>query len=93
MQITESTKRKYFSKSEKISILNQIESSEMTINQIARMYNIHPMTIYKWKRKMHIIEDSLENLSAVLLENRTLKEENKIIKKNLKQGKLKIRKK
>ena len=57
MQTIDSTKRKYFSKSEKNSILNQIESSEMTINQIASMHNIHPMTIYKWRRKMHIIED------------------------------------
>ena len=55
----------------------------MTINQITRMHNIHPMTIYKWRRKMHIIEDSLENLSAVLLENRTLKEENENLKKIL----------
>ena len=55
----------------------------MTINKFDRMNNIRLMTIYKWRRKIHIIEDSLENLSTVLLENRTLKEENENFKKIL----------
>ncbi len=52
MQATVRTRRQYRTKSQKLQILNELNSGDMTISPLARKLGIHPVTIHKWKREM-----------------------------------------
>jgi transposase-like protein len=82
MEATETTKRQYKTKSQKIQLLNELNSGGMTISTLARKHGIHPVTIHKWKREMtqEIKKDSVD-LHEVLEELEKLKEENNHLKK------------
>lgn len=89
MQVTEIKKRKYFTKDQKMSILNELKTRDMTISAVARKHEIHPVTIHKWKREMANSKsytssnDSSEDLKEVLDENEKLKLEIENLKKAL----------
>jgi len=82
MQTTETTRRAYRTKSQKIQLLNELQSGGMTISTLARKYGIHPVTIHKWKRDMsqEIKKDSID-VHELLQELEKLKEENNHLKK------------
>ena len=44
------TKRKRFTKAEKIEILNKFEAGKLTCSELAGQYKISPVLIYKWIR-------------------------------------------
>jgi hypothetical protein len=46
-QTTETTRRAYRTKSQKIQLLNELQSGGMTISTLTRKYGIHPVTIHK----------------------------------------------
>lgn len=85
MQTTEKTKRKYFTKSQKKSILDELNSNGMTISLLARRHDIHPVTLHKWKREMgnNTKEENNVDLSELLAELEKLKGENSNLKKAL----------
>ena len=86
MQTIEKTKRKYFTKAQKKSILDELNSHGMTISILARRHDIHPVTVHKWKREMGNNKTNDENnvdLSELLAELEKLKGENSNLKKAL----------
>ncbi len=82
MQTTETTRRAYRTKSQKIQLLNELQSGGMTISILARKHGIHPVTIHKWKRDMsqETKKDSVD-VHEILEELEKLKEENNHLKK------------
>jgi len=81
MQTTETTRRAYRTKSQKIQLLNELQSGGMTISTLARKYGIHPVTIHKWKRDMSEIKKDSIDVHELLQELEKLKEENNHLKK------------
>jgi transposase-like protein len=82
MQATETTKRTYRTKSQKIQLLNELKSGDMTISTLARKHGVHPVTIHKWKREMakETDKDSID-VHELLAELEKIKEENNHLKK------------
>ena len=76
MQTTETPKRKYFTKQQKLKILEELKTGGMTVTSLARQRGIHPITLYSWKRTM--TQDKPENqpdYQDILNENEKLKKE------------------
>ena len=68
-------KRRYFTKEQKRIILDGLDSKGMTLSLLARKYDLHPVTLYQWRRQMNsekkdLLEESREEL---LKENQELK--------------------
>ena len=82
MQPTENTKRTYRTKSQKIQLLNELESGDMTVSNLARKHGVHPVTIHKWKREMaqDKKKDSID-VHEIIAELEKIKEENNHLKK------------
>ena len=78
MQTTEIPKRKYFTKAQKRSILDELNSNGMTISVLARKHDIHPVTVHKWKREMGTKknDNSEIDISELLEELEKSKKEN-----------------
>jgi transposase-like protein len=85
MQAIEIRKRKHFTKTQKLKILNELKSSDMTIAAMARRYEIHPVTLHQWKRSMSkpLEPKKDEDLKEVLSENEKLKCDIENLKKAL----------
>lgn len=82
MQATETKRRTYRTKSQKLDLLNELKSGGMTISILARKHGIHPITIHKWKRQMsdETKKDSID-VHEILKELEKIKEENNHLKK------------
>ena len=82
MQVTDNSKRKYYTKSKKLLILNELKTGAMTHSELARKHQVHPVTLYQWKRTLSSekpekeieIAQILEELEALKKENQHLKE-------------------
>ena len=84
MQATEIPKRKYFTRAQKRSILDELNSNGMTISVLARKHDIHPVTVHKWKREMGTEKKNPDiDISELLAELEKSKEENENLKKAL----------
>ena len=88
MDITQKdkTQRRHFTKEQKRSILNELDSRGMTISVLSRRYDIHPIMLYKWRRQMHSEKKesfSEEERNELLKENEELK---KKVEKSLKNS-------
>jgi transposase-like protein len=82
MQATVTTTRQYRTKSQKLQILNELNSGGMTISTLARKHGIHPITVHKWKREMS--QDTKKDpidMTEILLELEKSKQENNHLKK------------
>lgn len=82
MQTTETPKRKYFTKQQKLKILEELKTGDMTVTSLARQRGIHPITLYSWKRTM--TQDKPENhpdYQELLKELEQTKKENDHLKK------------
>jgi len=82
MQTIENSKRKYFTKQQKLKILEELKTGDMTVTNLARERGIHPITLYSWKRTMS--QDKPENqpdYQELLRELEKTKTENSHLKK------------
>jgi transposase-like protein len=69
-------RRRSFTKAKKMEILREISSGSSTLSDLARKYDIHPVTIYSWKRNLReqIMKKPEEpDIAAILKENEKLK--------------------
>lgn len=84
MQVTNISKRKYFTKEKKLQILKELQDSNLNLSDLARKHNIHPVTVHKWKREMNQ-EKEQGNIAVeeLLLEIEALKEKNRHLKSAL----------
>ncbi|MCY4524793.1 MAG: transposase [Halobacteriovoraceae bacterium] len=81
MESTQITGRKYFTRTQKMKILEELNNHGMTISDIARRHGIHPMTVYKWRRKMTVPkEHGNTNIEGIFTEIDRLKKENDYLK-------------
>ena len=62
MGIKEKVKRRYFTKAQKVSILNEMSLSGLSLSELARKYQISPVVLYKWRKKMDINQESIESV-------------------------------
>ena len=84
MQETEYTKRKYYTKAEKMEILNELRLGEITISQLARNHSIHPVTIHNWRRQMGINQKvTSSEVRQILKDSIKHKQENELLKQSL----------
>ena len=86
MQSTENSKRGYFTKEAKMTILEELKTSGMTISNLARKHGIHPVTVHKWKREMGTkkqVEDNSSDTKELLKEIEKIKQDNENLKKAL----------
>lgn len=74
--------RKRTSKQEKFTILKEHFDQGTSLSELARRYQIHPVTLYNWKRQMGQNEDQI-NASEILSELEKIKNENNHLKKAL----------
>ena len=69
-------RRRSFTKAKKMEILREISSGSSTLSDLARIHDIHPVTIYSWKRNLReqIMKKPEEpDIAAILKENEKLK--------------------
>ena len=45
-------KRRYFTKAQKVSILNELSISGASLSELARKYEISSVMLYKWRKRM-----------------------------------------
>lgn len=72
------TRGRRVSATQKNLILSDHFEKGISISELARKNQIHPITLYNWKRKMTEKKDSSElDISEMLAENERLRRENK----------------
>ncbi len=77
-------KRRYFTKAQKISILNELNINGVSLSELARKYQISSVTLYKWRRKMDKeITMSFSNYQCAVSELEKTKQENENLRKAL----------
>ena len=67
--------RKRVSKEQKFIILKEHFDKGTSISELARINNIHPITLYQWKRQMGEKPEEKINVQEILGENQKLKKE------------------
>lgn len=76
--------RKRLSIDQKNLILQDHFEKGVSISELARKNQIHPITLYNWKKKMADTKDKDElDIHEILAENEKLKKENSSLKKTL----------
>ena len=76
MQTIETPKRKYFTKQQKLKILEELKTGGMTVTSLARQRGIHPITLYSWKRtRTQYKPENQPDYQEILKENEKLKKE------------------
>jgi transposase-like protein len=78
--------RRRYGYHEKRSIIEEHLNSGLSLSLLSRKYQIHPVTLYTWKRNLVMNEDTPSqkpNIESILAENNRLKTENKHLKKSV----------
>lgn len=85
MKNTPKRTRRIFSKGQKIEILREVSSGLMSLSDLARKHDIHPVTIYSWKRTLRETMKKPEeaDIAEILKENERLKLENSALKETV----------
>lgn len=85
METAPKRRRKTFSKAKKMEILREINKGSTSLSDLARIHDIHPVTIYSWKRTLRETMKKSEepNVSEILKENERLKLENLALKETV----------
>ena len=84
MQLPVTTKRKSFTRAQKLKILNELTLGGINHSELARKHGISPITIYAWKRQMaQSPPKNQPEYSELLEENDRLKEKINNLKKAL----------
>ena len=75
METTPKRRRRSFTQAKKMEILREISSGSCSLSDLARKYDIHPVTIYSWKRNLRELMKKPEepNIAEILTENEKLK--------------------
>ena len=77
-------KRRCFTKEQKISILNELNVSSISLSDLARKYQISSVALYRWRRKMN--KESIPlfpDYQHIVSELERTKKENEQLKKAL----------
>jgi transposase-like protein len=69
--------RKRISNQQKYVILQEHTEKGFSISELAKIYDIHPMTIYSWKYKMNDKPKEEQDLAEIVKELQELKSQNK----------------
>ncbi len=56
------SKRRRFTAEEKVQILREHLENKISISEIAKQYNIHPVVIHRWKKEL--FENALDGFSG-----------------------------
>jgi transposase-like protein len=83
---TRKHRRKTFSKATKMEILREISSGAVSLSDLARKHDIHPVTIYSWKRSLRETmkkPEDVADLAEILKENERLKLEVSALKETV----------
>ena len=88
MSVEVKVKRRYWTQVQKEAILRKYEQGEESLSDLARRHQIHPVQLYKWRRKMieqkrAISANVLPDVKELLEELKQTKEENEYLKKAL----------
>ena len=85
METTQKRRRRTFSKGQKMEILREISSGSMSLSDLARKHDIHPVTIYSWKRNLRETMKKPEeaDIAEILKENERLKLEISALKETV----------
>ena len=75
--------RKRVSKEQKFIILKEHFDKGTSISELARINNIHPITLYHWKRQMADQPEEKINIQEILSELQKLKKDNERLTKAL----------
>jgi transposase-like protein len=69
------TRRKHYNTARKMEILRELESSGLSLSDLARKHDIHPVTVHLWKRTLRENMKNPEeiNIAELLKENERLK--------------------
>ena len=78
-------KRRYFTKAQKISILNELNIKGISFSELARKYQISSVVLYRWRRKMEMglskeRAASFSDYSQIVSELEKTKQENEYLK-------------
>lgn len=76
METAPKRRRRTFSKVQKMEILREISSGSMLLSDLARKHDIHPVTIYSWKRSLRETmkkPEDVADIAELLKENERLK--------------------
>lgn len=77
-------KRRYFTKAQKISILNELSISGVSLSELSRKYQISSVVLYKWRKRMEMeITASYPKYQNIVSELEKTKQENEHLKRAL----------
>ena len=78
-------RRKYFNKARKMEILRELEGSGLSLSDLARKHDIHPVTVHSWKRTLRENMKKPEeiDIAELLKENDRLKLEVSALKETV----------
>lgn len=82
--------KKRITKEQKYFILQEHFEKGISISELARIYKIHPVTIYQWKRKMAERPKEEQDLDTILKENEQLKKDKERLTKALGEATLDV---
>jgi transposase-like protein len=51
--------RKRYTKEQKLEIVNQSLEEDVIIEELGKRYDIHPNSIYKWRRDLSVFEENV----------------------------------
>ena len=81
---SQKVKRRYFTKAQKISILNELNISGVSLSELSRKYQISSVVLYKWRKKMdREIPASFPSPQCLVSELEKTKRENEYLKRAL----------
>ena len=85
MENTPKRTRRSFTKAKKMEILREISSGSISLSNLARKHDIHPVTIYSWKRTLRETMKKPEeaDIAEILKENERLKLEVSALKETV----------
>ena len=84
MEKSAKVKRRCWTKAQKISILNELDISGVSLSELARKYQISSVALYRWRRRMGTeIRGGFPDYSHVVSELEKTKQENEHLKKAL----------
>ena len=82
-------KRRYFTKEQKISILNELNIKGVSLSELARKYQISSVILYRWRKRMDMDmgmdrgSAASSNYQCIISELEKTKQENEHLKKAL----------
>lgn len=77
-------RRRYFTKAQKIGILNEWHISGVSLSELSRKYQVSPVVLYKWRKKMdREITASFPSPQCLVSELEKTRKENEYLKKAL----------